>query len=71
MRLIPISTLLFTIALLFEASPTNADVIAFSGSTCDGNEGANVACQDECIKASNRHSVLVEYTTHYFSDLTC
>ena len=36
-----------------------ADIIAFSGNTCDGDAGSNVACDGSCHSFSSRHSFQV------------
>ncbi|PPQ65705.1 hypothetical protein CVT26_000322 [Gymnopilus dilepis] len=38
---------------------SSGDIVAFSGSSCDGDEGDNVPCQDECIDFNTRHSFRV------------
>ncbi|GJJ12996.1 hypothetical protein Clacol_007245 [Clathrus columnatus] len=48
----------FVSAVILSVSIVHGDVIAFSGSTCDGGEGSNVPCQEQCIHASGRHSAL-------------
>ncbi|KAJ4472227.1 hypothetical protein J3R30DRAFT_1055860 [Lentinula aciculospora] len=50
-------TTVFAAVVLF-SSLTNvaADIIAWSGNACDGDEGANVACDGSCHSFVNRHS---------------
>ena len=37
----------------------NADITAFNGDQCDGDEGENVACDDACSGFTDRHSFRV------------
>ena len=48
---------LFALAIILTG--VNADIVAFSGSNCDGDEGANVKCDNSCHSFGNRHSLLV------------
>lgn len=54
---------------------TKADIVAFSGSTCDGDEGDNVPCDGSCHDFSNRHSLLLltggTHCVTYFLDSGC
>ncbi|PPQ65715.1 hypothetical protein CVT26_000332 [Gymnopilus dilepis] len=47
------------LAIALFAAKANADIIAFSGNECDGAEGENVPCLDECIDFNTRHSFRV------------
>ncbi|KAJ6583349.1 hypothetical protein DFH09DRAFT_1360064 [Mycena vulgaris] len=42
-------------ATLFAVQAT-ADIIAWSGNNCDGDEGGNAICGGECISFNTRHS---------------
>ncbi|KAJ7200937.1 hypothetical protein B0H12DRAFT_1036565 [Mycena haematopus] len=46
----------FTAAVLFAVLTVKADIIAWSGNTCDGGEGANITCDGTCIAFDGRHS---------------
>ena len=46
-------------ALAIALTGVNADILAFSGSECNGGEGENVPCDDSCVAFSNRHSFRV------------
>lgn len=40
----------------YMAVPSAADIIAFSGSECDGDEGLNVPCDGSCHQFTGRES---------------
>ncbi|KAF8882775.1 hypothetical protein CPB84DRAFT_1750838 [Gymnopilus junonius] len=70
------STIVYVaLALLGSKLPAKADIIAFTGDQCDGDEGENVPCSDECIDFNGRHSFEVVATgTHCvvaFEDGAC
>ncbi|KAJ6507005.1 hypothetical protein C8R45DRAFT_1176612 [Mycena sanguinolenta] len=52
-----------------------ADTIAWSGSHCDGGEGADVACNGRCINFYGRHSFSVpasgKHCVSVFEDASC
>ncbi|KAF8960002.1 hypothetical protein BDZ97DRAFT_1642618, partial [Flammula alnicola] len=52
-----------------------ADIVAFSGNECDGDEGSNVACDNTCIGFPSRHSFLViapgDHCVVFFEDSSC
>ncbi|KAK6981554.1 hypothetical protein R3P38DRAFT_3293664 [Favolaschia claudopus] len=50
-------TALITAVLALNAQAAN--LIAFSGETCDGAEGKEVGCNGECISFSGRHSFTI------------
>ncbi|KAJ6470953.1 hypothetical protein C8R45DRAFT_1014967 [Mycena sanguinolenta] len=43
-------------AVLFAATVVKGDFVAFSGETCDGDEGNNVPCDGSCHSFDGRHS---------------
>ncbi|EJD44790.1 hypothetical protein AURDEDRAFT_166269 [Auricularia subglabra TFB-10046 SS5] len=47
------------LAALMAAIPTKA-IIAWSGDACNGDEGANVACDGNCIPFGGRHSFIAD-----------
>ncbi|KAJ4472226.1 hypothetical protein J3R30DRAFT_3685686 [Lentinula aciculospora] len=58
MRFISLSVSTVFAAIMLISSSTNvaADIIAWSGVDCDGDEGANVACDGSCHSFEGRHS---------------
>ena len=49
-------TLALVAAALFALNVAAQDVIAWSGDSCNGDEGADVPCSGECISFDGRHS---------------
>ncbi|KAJ7263127.1 hypothetical protein B0H12DRAFT_1230978 [Mycena haematopus] len=49
-------------AVLLAALTVKGDIIAWSGNSCNGDEGANVACNGACIAFDGRHSFEVRLT---------
>ena len=43
-------------AALLAVLSVNADLIAWSGNTCDGDQGNNVPCDGSCHQFGGRHS---------------
>ncbi|KAJ7581604.1 hypothetical protein C8J56DRAFT_793202 [Mycena floridula] len=46
----------FIFAAVLVALKVNGDLVAFSGDSCDGNEGNDAPCDGSCISFSGRHS---------------
>ena len=46
--------------------PIAADFIAFSGTQCSGNEGANVACDGTCFPFTGRESFKVHISLIFY-----
>ncbi|KAJ7124091.1 hypothetical protein C8R43DRAFT_958775 [Mycena crocata] len=61
--------------ILAQLLPAAADIIAWSGSSCDGGQGGDVACDGGCIGFQDRHSFrVVESGSHcvsVFEDGNC
>ncbi|PPQ93406.1 hypothetical protein CVT25_004723 [Psilocybe cyanescens] len=68
--LVKLSLILVTLV-----SISKADIVAFSGNTCDGNGGSNVKCDGKCIGFSGRHSYRVfpagNHCVTYFQNNGC
>ncbi|KAJ7195739.1 hypothetical protein B0H12DRAFT_1298380 [Mycena haematopus] len=62
-------------AVLFVTLTVKGDIIAWSGDSCNGDEGSNVACNGACIAFDGRHSFEVCSTRlflhTYFQDDGC
>ncbi|KAJ7263128.1 hypothetical protein B0H12DRAFT_1012467 [Mycena haematopus] len=43
-------------AVVFATLTVKGDFVAFSGNDCDGDQGANVACDGSCHSFDGRHS---------------
>ncbi|KAJ7586996.1 hypothetical protein C8J56DRAFT_787254 [Mycena floridula] len=46
----------FVVAAVLVALKVNADIIAWSGDSCNGDEGGNAPCDGSCIPFGGRHS---------------
>ncbi|KAJ3761673.1 hypothetical protein EV360DRAFT_37355 [Lentinula raphanica] len=46
----------FAAVMLISSCKVAADFIAWSGTDCNGSEGANVACDNTCFPFDGRHS---------------
>ncbi|PPQ96214.1 hypothetical protein CVT26_005619 [Gymnopilus dilepis] len=70
----PSPGIFFIITSLFGIA-VRADLVAFTGSTCDGDEGKNVPCDDSCHLFTDRNSfVVLASGTHcvvIFEDTKC
>ncbi|KAJ7246132.1 hypothetical protein B0H12DRAFT_1126913 [Mycena haematopus] len=49
-------------AVLIAAMAVKGDIIAWSGDSCNGDEGGNEACDGTCIAFDGRHSFEVSLT---------
>ncbi|KAF9557742.1 hypothetical protein CPC08DRAFT_751791 [Agrocybe pediades] len=64
----------FKLAVVFAlTSVVKCDVIAFSGSFCDLDEGRDVSCNGDCHTFGNRHSLKVtapagHYCLYYYEE---
>ncbi|KAF8882776.1 hypothetical protein CPB84DRAFT_1659569, partial [Gymnopilus junonius] len=70
------ATIIYIALALFGANfPAKADIIAFTSDHCDGDEGENVPCSNECINFNLCHSFeVVAQGTHCvvaFQDSRC
>ncbi|KJA16938.1 hypothetical protein HYPSUDRAFT_219152 [Hypholoma sublateritium FD-334 SS-4] len=59
----------------YMAVPSSADIIAFSGGACDGDEGLNVPCDGSCHQFTGRESFEVVigglHCVTFFEDTGC
>ncbi|KAJ7705278.1 hypothetical protein B0H17DRAFT_920093 [Mycena rosella] len=66
--------IVLAITLYMRAVPSKADVIAWSGDSCNGAEGGDVPCDGTCFDFTNRHSLEVARGGHclrVFEDTSC
>lgn len=62
MQLVSVVAIVFAAAMLISLPQVDADIIAWSGNACTGDEGDNVACDNSCHSFDGRHSFEV-YTS--------
>ncbi|KAJ3935537.1 MAG: hypothetical protein NXY57DRAFT_989739 [Lentinula lateritia] len=75
MQLVSVVAIVFAAAMLISLPQVDADIIAWSGNACTGDEGDNVACDNSCHSFDGRHSFeVVASGTHcvtFYEDDGC